>query len=389
MPELFWLLLPVAAASGWFIGRRERGRRGAAGAELPQDYFKGLNYLISEQPDKAIEVFTRLVEVDSETVETHLALGNLFRRRGEVDRAIRIHQNLIARPSLDRELRAQALLELGMDYMRAGLLDRAESLFEQVVEFGAHAEAALRQLLIIYQQEQDWQKAISVALRLESRTGAAAATRVPVAQFYCEQAELARERGEWAGARHLLRRALAHDPDCARASILLGDLEHAHGNTKAALKAYQRVQVQNIDFLPEVLLPIRDCYRELGQSAAMLRYLYDILDQYGGPAPMLMLSDLLCEQQGTEAAIEFTAEQLRRKPSVLGLHRLIQLTIGSVDEASRPGVAVLDQALEQLLRDRPGYECRQCGFGAKALYWQCPSCKSWATVKPVQGIKGE
>ena len=130
MLYLLWLLLPVAALSGWWVASRRSLARsyGRRATDFSSDYFEGLNYLLNEQPDKAIEVFIRMVEVDSETVDTHFALGNLFRRRGEVDRAIRIHQNLIARPTLSREQRTQALFELGADYMRAGVFDRAESL---------------------------------------------------------------------------------------------------------------------------------------------------------------------------------------------------------------------------------------------------------------------
>ncbi len=384
MMELFWLLLPLAAWSGWFIARRDGDRRMRHREQLPKEYFKGLNYLISEQPDKAIEVFTRMVEVDSETVETHLALGNLFRRRGEVDRAIRIHQNLIARPTLSRELRAQALLELGGDYLRAGLLDRAESLFEQVIEFGVHIEEALRQLLVIYQQEKEWQKAIEAGMRLESRAGAA--MRAVIAQFYCELAQTAMEQGDASRVRQLLKRALAQDPNCARASIQLGQLEMAHNNPKAALRAFQRVMHQDPEFLPEVLPAMRQCHEQLGTQKAMMRYLEEVRVESAGPAPMLMLAELIREQDGVRAAIDFVAEELRQRPSVYGLHRLIELTSSAAETAPAEGVEVLHNAFTELLSNRPAYECRQCGFTAKALYWQCPSCKSWATVKPISGL---
>ena len=170
--NLLWLLLPVAALSGWWIGRRRgNSNKNQSSSSIYPEYFKGLNFVLNEQPDKAIEVFIRMLEVDSETVETHLALGNLFRRRGEVDRAIRIHQNLIARPTLDREQRAHALLELGMDYMRLGLLDRAEGLFLELVESDLHLNQAYTELLEIYQQEKDWENAINIARKLELISG--------------------------------------------------------------------------------------------------------------------------------------------------------------------------------------------------------------------------
>src|ERR1700755_2875600 len=165
-------LLPVAAASGWYLGKRSsERRRHARVSELSSSYFRGLNYLLNEQPDKAIEVFLQLAEFNRDTVETHLALGNLFRRRGEVDRAIRVHQHLIARPNLSNEEKTVAMLELGEDYMRAGLLDRAETLFADLVAIDAHVPNALRHLISIYQHEKDWAKAIEHAHRIEVANG--------------------------------------------------------------------------------------------------------------------------------------------------------------------------------------------------------------------------
>jgi len=200
---VFWLLLPVAALSGWFIAHlgRKRGR-GDPMMDLSSTYFRGLNYLLNEQPDKAIEVFLKLAEVDNDTVETHLALGNLFRRRGEVDRAIRIHQNLVARTTLSAEQRSYALLELGEDYMRAGLFDRAEDLFLEMVDMGVHMEPVLNHLVVIFEQEKDWDKAIDAARKLGPISGRDMAP--VVAQYYCELAEVARESGDESRARKFL-----------------------------------------------------------------------------------------------------------------------------------------------------------------------------------------
>src|SRR3972149_1945846 len=185
--DLLWLLLPLAAASGWFVARLEQKRRVQKSLDLPSAYFTGLNFLLNEQPDKAIEVFIRVLEVNSDTVETHLALGNLFRRRGEVERAIRIHQNLIARPTLDKEQRSHALMELGQDYFKAGLFDRAENLFLELAEIQAHSEQALKLLLHIYQQEKEWEKAIDVTRKLAPITGKIMDENI--AHFYCELAD--------------------------------------------------------------------------------------------------------------------------------------------------------------------------------------------------------
>jgi lipopolysaccharide biosynthesis regulator YciM len=202
--DLLWLLLPLAAASGWLAARFEQKRHARQSFDLPSAYFKGLNFLLNEQPDKAIEVFMRVLEVNSDTVETHLALGNLFRRRGEVERAIRIHQNLIARPTLDKEQRSHALLELGQDYLKAGLFDRAENLFLELAEIRAHSEQALKLLLHIYQQEKEWEKAISITRKLARVSGKNLDEMI--AHFYCELADHDYARKNYSAAREHLKR---------------------------------------------------------------------------------------------------------------------------------------------------------------------------------------
>jgi len=388
MVELLWLLLPVAAASGWFVARRAPMRRPArATGDISSDYFKGLNYLLNEQPDKAIEVFVRMVEVDSETVETHLALGNLFRRRGEVDRAIRIHQNLIARPTLSREQRTQALLELGEDYMKAGLFDRAENLFLELIELNAHTERALRHLLDIYQQEQDWEKAVNAARRLEELTG----TRMNevIAQYYCEMAERALKERDPSQAQQMIKRALSSDRNCVRASMLLGALEAQRGDCKAAVRAYRRVVDQDLEYLPEIIAPMRRCYLELGNRPAYVEFLREAVQRYDGISPILALAAEIRDQEGEEKAAELVVEHLRRRPSVRGLNWLIEQTLGHSTGEARDNMRILHDLTTKLLQGKAVYECHQCGFAGKQLHWQCPSCKSWNTIKPIQGVVGE
>ena len=389
MLYLLWLLLPVAALSGWWVAARRSSARnyGRRATDFSSDYFEGLNYLLNEQPDKAIEVFIRMVEVDSETVDTHFALGNLFRRRGEVDRAIRIHQNLIARPTLSREQRTQALFELGADYMRAGVFDRAESLFIELIEMNAHVVPALRHLVDIYQQEKDWDKAIAAARRLESATGKSMDT--VIAQYYCELAEHAKQEGDAGRAQHTIKRALMCDHNCVRASILQGDLEAEAGDYKAAIRAYRRVGEQDIEYLPEVIDPLRECYQRIGNVSAMIDYLKQVLTQYNGISPMLALADLIRREQGDQEAAAFITDQLRRRPSVRGLDRLIELNLAHSEGAARDNMLILRDLISKLLGDKPIYKCSHCGFTGKSLHWQCPSCKFWNTVKPIQGVEGE
>lgn len=388
MLELLWLLLPVAAASGWYAAKRSRARVPVRPAgEFSSDYFRGLNYLLNEQPDKAIEVFIKMVEVDSDTVETHLALGNLFRRRGEVDRAIRIHQNLIARPTLNRDQRAQALLELGEDYMKAGLFDRAENLFLELTELNAHTERALRHLLDIYQQEQDWEKAIDIARRLEEISGSP--MHEVVAQYYCELAQKGLQDRDSTQARNNIKRALGFDRNCARASMLLGELERAQGDCKSAIRAYRKVADQDIEYLPEVIKPLRVCYRDVGQPDAYTAFLHESLQRYNGISPILALAEDVRARDGEQAAVEFVIEQLRRRPSVRGLQWLINQSLDHSAGDARDTLTILNDLATKLLEGKAVYECHRCGFAGKQLHWQCPSCKSWNSVKPIQGVVGE
>ncbi len=383
-----FLLLPVAVISGWILGRKERPKDpGSFGVGIPLDYIKGLNYLLNEQPDKAIDVFIQMLDVNSETVETHLMLGSLFRRRGEVDRAIRIHQNLIARPTLNSEQRMHALHELGQDYMTAGLLDRAEALFKELIESGSHTIDALQQLIDIYQQEKDWEKAIGIARKLASKTGKS--QDEVVAQYYCELAETELKANEPHKAIKYIKKALSTDYSCARASILEGDIERRLGDFKKAVKAYRRVEDQNQEFIPEVLEQLSNCYRELGKSDEMLSYLQDILRRRDGISVMLALAELLREREGDSSAAEFIAKQLESKPSVRGMDRLIDLALIHIKEPAREKLEALKNVTVQLLVDNPVYKCDVCGFKGKTLHWQCPGCKSWSTVKPIHGVEGE
>lgn len=390
MPFEFFLflLLPIAALSGWYIGRRDVSRGSETERrDVSPVYLKGLNFLLNEQPDKAIDVFIQLLEVDSETIETHLALGSLFRRRGEVDRAIRIHQNLIARPTLSKDQRSQALFELGQDYLRAGLLDRAEALFSELISSNPHTEPALLYLIDIYQQEKDWEKAIEMARRLEVKTGKSQYHHI--AQFYCELAEQANQNGEQSRALKLLKRALNTDRNCVRASLLEGRIEMDGGNDKAAIKAFRRIEQQDINFLPEVIPQLMQCYRHIGKMDEMSVYLKQIASRHDGISIILALADLVKVQQGDDQAAEYITESLRKRPTVRGMDRLIELNLHNSSEAVKDKLQVLKDVTGKMLEEKPIYQCHICGFSSKQLYWQCPSCRTWDSIKPIHGVEGE
>ncbi len=394
MTEFLWIaipvaLLPVAAASGWFAARRSarREHEAAPGKNLRSDYFRGINYLLDEQPDKAIEAFIRVLEVDSETVETHLALGNLYRRRGEVDRAIRIHQNLIARPTLNLEQRNEALLELGYDYMSAGLLDRAENLFQELCEKGSYAIRALRQVTDIYEQEKDWDNAIASARKLEKITGERLGS--VIAHYYCEKAELAARNNHTSEALRAAERALESHAGCVRASLLEGEIRVRDEDYESAVAAYQRVASQDPDFLPVTIDPLRNCYRKIDRPQELRDYLMRLMDGPGGIVAAFALTEMKREVEGHEAAIKFITDHLRGHPSVRGLDRLLALEMETAEGTGREHVAMLKILTARLLENRPEYKCEHCGFPAKSLHWQCPACKHWNAVKPIQGVEGE
>ncbi len=390
--QLDWIIiiwiLPIAGFAGWWWGRRSLQFSEANNKNrIHPEYFKGLNYVLNEQPDKAIEVFTKMLEVDSETVETHLALGNLFRRRGEVDRAIRIHQNLIARPTLDKEQRVHALLELGMDYMRSGLLDRAESLFKELIETGSYAIEAYTELLEIYQQERDWENAISTAHRLELVS--VNSLNSVIAQYYCEQAEELLEKGQSKNAKDNLRKALHIDTECARASLIEAKMLRQSGKIKQAIKVYKHIEKQDAEYIPEAVLPMLECYRELNKLDEYMEYLHEIVNKHGGITPMLMLAKLIAVQQGEDEAIKYITKELRKRPTVRGVDHLIEYALARAQGDTRESLITIKDLTGKLLEDRPIYKCVHCGFDAKSLHWQCPSCKNWNTVKPVHGVEGE
>ena len=393
--EALWLLLPVAAGTGWWAARNaaRQTRRKREGGGLRSDYFQGINYLLNEQPDKALDVFIKLIEVDSETVETHLALGNLYRRRGDVDRAIRIHQNLIARDSLSVPQRTEGLLELAQDYMSAGLLDRAEELFTELAEDTDYRVQALRQLIDIYEQEKDWAKAIASARKLEKATGNQLGWII--AHYCCEQAGRHCREGDLDRALKHVRQARNMHAACVRASLLEADIHAERSEHERAIRALQRVEEQDADFLPETVARLYRSFQALDRIDALDDYLSRLMNRYGWTSVILTLADIKLKSDGRPEAIRFIAERLRQRASVRGLDRLLDLELEREPENQQePGrddgyLEILKGLTAELLHERPAYQCRHCGFPAKALHWQCPSCKHWTSIRPIQGVEGE
>ncbi len=384
---ILFLLLPVAAASGWWLARRQRPAEEAESRQLPPDYFRGLSYLLDDQHDKAIDIFIRMLEEDSETIELHLAVGSLFRNRGEVDRAIRIHQNLVDRTTLSDEQRIRALFELGEDYMRAGLLDGAENLFQELVKKGEYLADSLRHLIDIYQQEKDWQKAIDAGFKLEQC--GVKDIRSTIAQHYCELSEEARRKGDLKLAQQMLKQARVTWPACVRASLIEGTMALESGRYEEALAAFQRVEKQDADYLPEVIPMLKECYRKLDRVEEMQGYLQTVVDRHGSLGIMLALAEIICEQEGGQRAAEALLRYLHQHPSLRGLDQFCELASRCKEFSDAAALSGIADVVKRLVEGDPDYLCHNCGFQGKVLHWQCPSCKRWGVVKPLHGIKQE
>ena len=378
--EFWWLLaIPLFFALGWVAARVDIRHVVRESRALPKSYFKGLNFLLNEQPDKAIDAFIEAAKVDSETVELHDALGNLFRRRGEADRAIRMHQNLVEREGLNEEQRLHALAELGHDYLKAGLLDRAEDIFVGL-RGTSQNEAALNFLLEIYQQEKEWRKAIDIARQLPDHSGHL--WQKEIANFYCELATVEINNSRPAEARALLEEALATHRKSVRATILLSELLVAAGDLEGGIGAWKRIEQQNPAYIALVAARLKDVYRRLGRSGQGLQLMRGYLAQH----PSLDLLDTAfqwsLEDESPEAAHQLVRDELRRNPTLLGLDKLLEAQILVAPPEQRADLELVKNLIHHHTRKVARYRCDSCGFKARQFYWRCPGCGTWESYPP-------
>ncbi|QKJ87275.1 Lipopolysaccharide assembly protein B [Paramixta manurensis] len=389
MLELLFLLLPVAAAYGWYMGRRSAQQDKQQEANrLSRDYVAGVNFLLSNQQDKAVDLFLDMLKEDSGTVEAHLTLGNLFRSRGEVDRAIRIHQSLMESASLTYEQRLLAVQQLGRDYMAAGLYDRAEDMFSQLIDETDFRISALQQLLIIHQATSDWQKAIDVAERLVKL--GKGRQQMEIAHFYCELALQAMGSDDLDRAMNLLKKGEAADRQSARVSIMMGRIFMAQGEYAKAVSHLQRVLEQDKELVSETLEMLESCYQRLQQPQAWEAYLRRCVEENTGAVAELYLADILEREEGTEATQVYINRQLQRHPTMRVFHRLMDFHLSEAEDGrAKESLMVLRDMVGEQIRTKPRYRCHKCGFTAHALYWHCPSCRAWSSVKPIRGLDGQ
>ncbi len=379
---LLALLFVAAAALGWYFARLNGpgSDRDTRGEEFSSDYFQGLNFLLNEQPDKALGVFSRMADVDSDTVETHFALGSLFRRRGEVHRAIAIHQNIVDRVELPRIDRERAMKALADDFLKAGLFDRAEAIFKDLIERPAYKMEALEGLVGIYEQQRDWEKAIETRdqLAVVAPTGTSAAI---VAHYYCELAEEAGARGLDDHQREFLRRARSADRDCIRGALLRAEKAIEDDDHRLAARLYRRVMQTDHSFAPMVLPPLRDCHLRMddleGLEKLLLRLVTDFPELRPGMAYAAIVDGEFTDPV-TESCIE---EFVAQNPILTDLLEILRPATTQHD--ARANLMRVSRALRKLAGRGPRYLCENCGFAGSVLEWRCPTCKQWDTTRPM------
>ena len=383
---LLFLLLPLAAWSGWMVAQGQKKRRQKRGSLLSSQYFRGLNYLLNEESDKAIEEFVKLAEVNRNTVDTHLALGTLFRRRGEMDKAIRFHKHIISRPNLDEEQRERVLFELAMDYMRAGLLDRAESLFLELADSESMGTRSRQHLLDIYQQEKEWAKAIEQAQRLHVRDGAADADLI--AQLYCELADEAFCLDDQEAAVQHLRQARRYQPDIARARLIEARLSDANGQSERAAGLYREACDRDPDLLLLCAPALLDSHRAALAMPVLEEWLQEKSNRLGFNAPVLLLARLRAEHDPEQAA-QLLLASLEQRCTVRGLEYLMELLNSYKLDFTEVGPQLIHDLMQRLLQGQPVYRCQQCGFSGTTHHWMCPSCRNWNSTRVIRGVLGE
>lgn len=372
---LFLLLV----AAGWALGRfSERDEEDDPPPPLNIDYLKGLNFLLNEQTDQALEHFLKMVRVDNKTIETHFALGNLFRRRGEVDRAIRIHQNIIARPDIAAEQRDQALFSLAKDYLKAGLLDRAENLFMRLAEGSRHQVDALEQLCGIYEQEHEWQKAIDASQQLETLSGNS--LELEIAHYYCELAEQAASENDYAAARQFVKKSQSGRPRTLRGALTRAEIARDSNDTRTALRLFHRVLNEHNYLITEALPKLVEIHEREGSIRELERALESMLNKNPEMRTDVAYTAIVNNIGGIGIIDECVEGYMLNEPTLGEFIDLQHMQNGGEDRAA--ALSKIRSALSKLAESTPRYQCKECGFSSRKLLWQCPSCKDWETQRP-------
>ena len=373
-------LFLLLAAAGWALGRFGEREEEDPPPPLNIDYLKGLNFLLNEQTDQALEHFLKMVRVDDKTIETHFALGSLFRRRGEVDRAIRIHQNIIARPDLASEQRDQALFSLAKDYLKAGLLDRAEKLFVRLSQGSRHQVEALESLTRIYEQEKEWEQAIEAGQQLEVLGGRSLALQI--AHYYCELAEAAAVAKDYGAARQYVKQAQAGRPRTLRGALTRAHIAQETEDSKTALRLYHRIIDEHTYLIAEALPEIVAIYEREDAIDELEKAFRKMLKKNPEMSTLVAYTAIVNDIGGISIIDECVEKYLLNEKTLSEFIDMQRATDG--DDAA---MARVRKALSNLASSTPRYQCQECGFSSQKLLWQCPSCRSWETQRPASRVQ--
>ncbi|UDG80958.1 Lipopolysaccharide assembly protein B [Candidatus Hartigia pinicola] len=389
MFEILFLLLPIAAAYGWYMGRRSfQQNKKQYTNRLSCDYVTGVNFLLSTQQDRSVDLFMEMLKEDSSSFEAHLTLGNLFRSRGEIEKAVRIHQLLVENTSLSFEQRLLATQELGRDYMAAGVYDRAEKIFQKLTHEIDFKQSALQSLLTIFQLTSEWSKAIETAGKL-LKLGHEE-IRENIAHFYCELAIKYLSSDDLDEALTLLNNAEQVDKNCARVAIMKGRIFIEQAYYEKAISILKQVYKQDSDLVIETLPLLYDCYQFIGDIDAWEYYLHQCVAANSGAIAELYLADIIVNKQNREAAVRYINVQIQRHPTMRLFYRLMDYYLQEAEEGrEKESLILLRKMVGEQIRTKPNYRCYTCGFTSHALYWHCPSCRLWDTIKPIRGLDGQ
>ncbi len=379
MNELLVLLLPLAAFSGWWLARSDKK---TDNNQKEDDYFKGLSYLLENETDKAIDIFFRIAHLDDSTIENQITLGNLFRHRGEIDRALHIHSNLSEKGQLSEQTQQKLSLALAEDYLSAGIMNHAEDYFQRVRESNQPdmRDIARRKLINLYAEQGFWQQALDIIRELDPFG------RDPIQQhaahFHCELAKTALESKDEKTAHSELQQALQCDKHCVRATIKLGRLAQQQNQLVTAIGYFNEVEKQNPAFLPEILDDLSACYTALNQLDEWKNELTRLANRYDNPILVLRLNQLIAGVEGQQAARAFLKNQLQKKPNMLSVQAYLKFS----DVDDNDDIHLLNESVDKILSVALKYRCRDCGFRGNQLNWCCPGCKKWGTFTPVSDI---
>ena len=378
--EIWWLLaLPLFFGMGWVAARIDIKSLLSESRAMPTSYFRGLNFLLNEQPDKAIESFLQVAKENPQTVELQFALGSLFRRRGEVDRAIRMHQDLVNREDLPSEERRTASFELAQDYFKAGLLDHAEQVLSKIAQVQPSPEVH-RHLLDIYIQEKDWAKAIDAARQLE--VSAKRNYQKEIANYFCELAITEHVHGRNDTAEAHLARALEANRKCVRANLLRGEWLAAAGRHEEAIEAWKAIEQQEPQYFGLAAEGMVESYKALGRPGEGLTLLRGLQHRYPGLDLLNVVYQVTAEQEGDEAAWRLVRDEVRRNPTLVGLDHLIDAELVRAPAERRQDLQLMKNLVHSHAQALAVYLCGNCGFKARQFFWQCPACGGWETFPP-------